>query len=71
MVKLPLDEMTREEKLLAFEALWADLTRNDQEFESPAWHARELEETEKRYASGLEKSIDWEDVKASIRARYK
>ena len=71
MSNLPLAEMTREEKLLAFEALWADLTANEQEFQSPEWHARELEETEKRYASGAEKAVDWEDAKASLRARFK
>ena len=38
-VVLPLDRMTTAEKLRAMEALWADLTRNADDFESPAWHA--------------------------------
>jgi hypothetical protein len=50
-ITLPLDQMTVEEKLRAMEALWADLTRRPEEFESPAWHETVLKEREERVTS--------------------
>ncbi len=66
-VNLPLDQMTTEEKLQAMEALWADLTRNAEQFESPAWHEQELKEREQRVKSGQESFIDWEIAKKQLR----
>ena len=48
---LPLDQMTIEEKLRTMETLWADLSRNAQSFESPAWHADVLRERDQRIAT--------------------
>lgn len=62
-ITLPLDQMTTAEKLRLMEGLWADLTRNEQEFESPAWHARILKEREDRLRTGEETPIDWEVAK--------
>lgn len=69
-VVLPLDRMTTEEKLRAMEALWADLTRNAEDFESPAWHADVLREREQRIAEGKETFIDWEEAKRQLRERH-
>jgi putative addiction module component len=66
-VNLPLDQMTIEEKLPAMEALWADLTRNAEQFESPAWHEQVLKEREQRLKSGQESFIDWEIAKKQLR----
>jgi hypothetical protein len=66
-VNLPLDQMSTEEKLQAMEALWADLTRNSERFESPAWHKQVLEEREERLESGEENFIDWELAKKQLR----
>ena len=66
-VILPLDQMTTEEKLQAMEALWADLTRNEEQFESPAWHEQVLKEREQRIESGQESFIDWEVAKKQLR----
>jgi len=66
---LPLDRMTVEEKLRAMEALWADLTRNADRFESPAWHDDVLKERDQRIAEGKEPSTDWEESKRRLRAR--
>ena len=41
---LDVDQMTTEEKLLAMEQLWASLTANQREFESPPWHETVLRE---------------------------
>ncbi|HXC02952.1 MAG TPA: addiction module protein [Opitutaceae bacterium] len=51
--------MSRLEKLSAMEALWEDLSRDEQSLESPAWHADVLRQTERRVAAGEEKPLDW------------
>jgi len=57
-VTLPLDQMTTAEKLQAMEDLWADLTRNEQGFESPSWHE----------AAGVARQQrDWEIAKKELR----
>ena len=39
-------QMSRGEKLKLMELLWEQLSRPDDTFESPAWHAQELAATE-------------------------
>ena len=68
-MKLSLDGMTRREKLELMEALWADLAKEPDLIESPAWHAEELAETERRVASGEETFVDWEIAKRQILER--
>ncbi len=68
-VTLPLNEMTVSEKLQLMEALWADLSRNVDGFESPDWHREVLEERERRITSGEAHFTDWEQAKADIRKR--
>ena len=67
MISLPLEQMSRAEKLMAMEALREDLTRNETEFQSPSWHKDELEATEARVKSGQEKFMDWETAKKELR----
>ncbi len=66
-VTLPLHEMTLVEKLQLMEALWADLSRDADAYESPEWHGEVLEERERRIASGEARFSDWEEAKADIR----
>ena len=66
-VVLPLQKMSRDEKLRAMEALWADLSKDDDRFESPAWHARALREAERAMKNGEAKFSDWEEAKKRIR----
>ena len=68
-ITLPLDQMTTAEKLRAMEALWADLSRREEEFQSPAWHEDVLKEREEKIKSGQEKFIDWETAKKELRDR--
>ena len=49
------------------EELWTDLTRNEKEFESPAWHAKVLQEREDRVKAGRESFIDWDTAKKQLR----
>ena len=68
-MNLNLKEMSRQDKLIAMEALWSDLTGDDQELESPAWHEVALSDTEARVKAGLEQSLDWNDAKEKLRSR--
>jgi hypothetical protein len=69
--KLPLNEMSLEEKLQAMEALWDDLSREPDRIESPSWHEDLLKETERRVESGEATFSDWEKAKVSVRDRLK
>ena len=69
-VALPLDRMTTAEKLRAMETLWADLSRNADDFESPAWHADILRERQQRVAEGKETFVNWEEAKRQLRERH-
>jgi hypothetical protein len=67
MSALEIQRLPRQEKLRLMEALWADLSRDEAEVESPAWHADVLRETAERVARGEEKILSWEQAKAKLR----
>jgi hypothetical protein len=64
---LPLDKMTVAEKLRAMEMLWADLSRNEAQIESPSWHGDVLRDREARVKAGTDKFVDWEAAKKQLR----
>lgn len=68
-VVLPLQKMSRDEKLRAMEALWADLSKDVDGFESPAWHAQVLREAERAMKNGKAKFSDWDEAKKRIRRK--
>lgn len=70
-VNLQLEQMTTEEKLRAMEEIWADLTRSQDDFESPAWHETVLKEREEGVKAGHETFIDWEEAKKHLRDQMK
>ena len=63
-------QMSRSEKLKLMELLWDQLSRPDEAFESPGWHAQELAATEQRFAEGKEQVLDWEAAKKELRRRF-
>ena len=67
MSALEIQQLPRQEKLRLMEALWADLSRDEAEVESPAWHAGALRETAERVARGEEKILAWEQAKVKLR----
>jgi Putative addiction module component len=67
MSALEIQRMPRREKLKLMETLWAELSRDDAEFESPAWHADALRETSERRARDEEALMDWEQAKTKLR----
>ena len=58
--------MTVAEKLHAMELLWADLSRNAAQIESPAWHGDVLRDREVSVKSGEEKFMDWETANKQL-----
>jgi len=52
------------------EAIWADLSMDDAQVESPAWHEDVLKETEARVAAGQEHIGDWQTAKRELRKRF-
>jgi hypothetical protein len=60
--------MSREDKLLAMEALWDDLCRQAGAIVSPEWHESELSERDAVYRSGVDSAEDWTEAKAKIRS---
>jgi hypothetical protein len=70
-IKLPLEKMTTAEKLRVMETLWADLTRDERQFDSPKWHGDVLRERAERVKRGKESFMDWETAKQQLRQRVK
>jgi hypothetical protein len=68
-VTLPIERMTRADKLRAMEALWADLSRDEAEFDSPGWHGEILRETEQLVRAGKAKFSDWQTARRRIRRK--
>jgi len=71
MSPLEIQQMPRQEKVKLMEVLWADLSQDEAELESPTWHADALRETADRVARGEEKVLNWEQAKAGLRKRGK
>ncbi len=63
---LPLDKMSVAEKLRAMEMLWADLSRDEVQIESPSWHGDVLRDREACVKSGAEKFMAWETAKKQL-----
>jgi len=68
MSALEIQQLPRQEKLKLMEMLWAELSRDEAELESPAWHADALRETAERRARGEEAVLDWEQAKTKLRS---
>ncbi len=68
-VTLSIGRMSREDKLRAMEALWADLSRDENETDSPDWHGAVLRETEQLVREGKAKFSDWPSAQRRIRRK--
>jgi len=55
------------EKLLAMEAIWSDISREEVTLEVPQWHKDILDERERLIAGGKAQFIDWEDAKKQVK----
>ena len=70
MARLPLDEMTRAEKLQAMEELWQDLAAESDQVCAPDWHGDVLRARAERMASGESGRVPFEDVKKRLETKY-
>jgi len=55
-IALPLDEMTTQEKISTMEALWRDLSKDSEAYDSPLWHKEVLDSRE----AGGGEFVEWE-----------
>ncbi len=62
--------LSRQEKLRIMEAIWEDLSQDETQVESPQWHKKALQETEKRFQAGHEEELDWQHAKKELRKRF-
>jgi len=67
---IEIKHLSRAEKLRVMEAIWEDLSREDEEVESPDWHQKALQETERRYSENQEKIVDWQAAKKELLNRF-
>ncbi len=65
--KLPLDEMSVEEKLQTMEVLWDSLSHDPDVIESPQWHGEILAQREQAIERGEDEFEDWETAKKQLR----
>ena len=68
---LPLNEMTRAEKLVAIDQIWDDLMKNPNEIPTPAWHKQVLAARTERVRNGEAQFQDWEESKSKLRDEFK
>lgn len=63
-----IENMSREEKLRAMEALWQEISKEEPLPESPAWHGVVLKHTQSQVSAGAEQAMDWEEAKRRLRS---
>lgn len=64
---IAIETLSRAEKLQIMEALWEDLTREEEAFVSPSWHGDVLTATENAYRAGETSFVDWDAAKKALR----
>jgi len=68
-VDLPLFKLSVAQRLDLMETLWADLTRDEKNLKSPAWHETVLKDREQAFTAGKVTLSDWEQAKRRIKKR--
>jgi len=59
--------MPLHEKLLVMEAIWDDISREEENLDVPQWHKDTLDERERLIAEGQAQFVDWEEAKRQIK----
>jgi len=68
-VDLPLSKLSVAQKLDLMEVLWADLSRDETNLKSPAWHETVLKDREEAFATGKVTVSNWEQAKKRIKKK--
>ncbi len=66
-VELPLASLTLAQKLDLIETLWADISKDEQQLESPTWHGEVLRDRQKALEAGKATVHDWQEAKERIK----
>jgi len=64
-------QLPKEEKLMLMEALWEDLSRDGDDYDSPTWHGEVLREREKALQEGQDRFLTVEEARAELKKRRK
>lgn len=51
------------------ETFWPDSGKDEDRFESPAWHGKVLQETQQLVKAGKARFSDWDEAKARLRRK--
>ena len=68
-IEAAIHELGVEQKLGLMEAIWADLTRDEDKVPIPPWHLEVLEERQRRWDRGECVLLDLDDAIAEVRRR--
>ena len=68
-VDLSLSQFSFAQKLDLMETLWADLTRDEKQLKSAAWHETVLKDRGEAFAAGKVTVSDWELAKKRIKKK--
>ncbi len=63
------NNLTHDEKLVAMEMLWRDLSRRPADVPSPDWHGEVLAERIAAVREGRTQFVEWTDAKRRLRDR--
>jgi hypothetical protein len=66
-ISLPLDKMSKLDKIAVMESLWEDLCREPESIPSPEWHKDILEAREREVSEGKAKFTSFDRSKKRIR----
>ena len=66
-LKEEVSRLSKAERLQAMELLWASLSKEQQEIESPEWHAEVLAARQAKVASGEAKFLSVSQLKERLR----
>lgn len=60
-------QMPLHEKLCVMEAIWDEISREEESLEVAQWHKDILDERERLISEGKAQFIEWEDAKKQIK----
>jgi len=64
-----IDNLSREEQIMAMELLWKRLSSGDAPIQPPDWHRAVVAERVARLETGEVGLVSWEDAKKRLRER--
>ncbi len=70
-ISLPLNKMTKAEKIMVMNEIWDDLVRNSEDIPSPEWHKDILSARAERVKNGQAHFQDFDSVKSELRSEFK